>query len=79
MVPNIGEASPRVIARLQPIGTSIFNVTSDPTSTGRKSRFRSAPKLGHERQQHAIDDTATLVIFLGVPEGILSRAVEARR
>ena len=79
MVPINGEHSPRVGVMFRPIVTSIFDVTIGPTSTGRKLRFPFAPESAPECQRHATDDAATLVLTLGVSDGILSRAVEARR
>ena len=63
MVPINGAHSPRVIG---------------PTSTGQKLRFPSASSAP-ECQRHTTNDAAALVLTLGVPEGILSRAVEAHR
>ena len=79
MVPINGEHSPRVGVVFRPIVTSIFDVTIGPTSTGQKLRFPSAPESAPDCQRHTTDDAATLVLTLGVPEVIFSRAVEAHR
>ena len=78
MAPVEGEHSPRVGVMFQPIVTSIFDVAIGPTSTGRKLRDPSASELAPECPRHTIDDAATLLLTLGVPEGMLSRAVEGR-
>ena len=79
MVPINGEHSPRVGVVFRSIVTSISDVTIGPTSTGRKLRFPSVSESAPECQRRTTDEAATLVLTLGLPEGILSKAVEARR
>ena len=68
MVFTIGKASPRVVVRLRPIVTPIYDVTIGQPRPDENRMFCSGVRIVARASRQASDDAATSLLTLGVPQ-----------
>ena len=65
---TIGKASPRVVVRLQPIVTLVYDVTIGRPRPDENRMFCSGVRIVARASRQASDDAATSSLTLGVPQ-----------